>query len=488
MKTRMVVWMAGVLAAGGACAGATNWYADVETTGGDFTIALDWENAPNGCAAFAGLAEGLADWVNPQSGCVEKGVEYYPGTAISWNQHNEESEPLLLANRGRVFVGADGTTNAANGSGLNLKDDLREGGGRGLPARTVAMMNAEGPDTLDGQWAVFLKDGDTYYGGRWSRIGTVASNWAVVEALAARERDPETGVMLDPATVTGVRVRSEPPEAAEAWRAGSTNWPEVVEKPLNLNVAGTNGTVRFDLVPRSLYSFVRKADLMDDKIVIEDWNEGNGGFTQELSFLTVPDDGSDDGIARFGSKHFFSAAVLEKGYPELTGPAVMGNGYGLLTEWQWGDGKTEQFLHELDWTTGSGTVWKATEDGGWTNCATVAGMGFWRAGAHSGELAMAEMVQEGFFTWTYYYYYWLGAPGKNGLGRFRMQVFAGFSGTVEVWGDYGWVKTANVLSEGRRAAKKAVVRGVKGGSGAVGRKEWRGEAAKPPRHTGWGRN
>lgn len=461
------------LSCGAELAGAAEWYAEVETTGGDFTIALEWESAPNGCEAFSGLAEGLADWVNPQSGKMEHGVEYYPGTAVSWGQRDEAGDMLLVGNRGRIFTGSGGTTNADNGAGVEFPDDLREGGGRNLAARSVAMMNREKPDSLDGRWAIFLKEGNAYYGGQWSRIGTVVSNWAVVEALAARERDPDTGLMVEPATVTGVQVWSDPADVAAAWRVGATNFPSCTENPLDLRVAGTNGSVRFKVEPRSHFSFVRKGDLADAAIVIEDWNEEHECRTNELAFLTVPAGESDDGIARFGTQHFFSAGVSEVSYPALTGPALPGNGYGLLTEWQWRDGSVDQYLHVFDWVKGTGMVWKATEGGGWTNTALVLGMDCWRDGAHCGQLAMAEVVLGDI--WSYIYRYWLGAPGADGVGRFRMEVFAGFSGTVTVWGDYGWVKIEAVLSKKGGASRREVCNHPMGNATEPTRDGWRGK-------------
>ena len=477
MRTNIVVGLLAVLAVATAHAvaasSATNWYAEVETTGGSFTIALDWEGAPKGCAAFAGLAEGLSGWLDPQSKEVRNGVEYYPGTAVSWVQRDEGDEVLLVGNRGRVFTRADGTTNAANGSGVQFEDDLRTGGGRSLKAGTVAMMNAAGPDTLDGQWAVMLKDADAYYGGRWSGIGTVVSNWAVVEALAAREAPGN--VMTEPAEVKRVRLWSDPPEALAAWRAESTNWPVYGALPLNLELKGVEGKIWFEVWGKSRLSFARTADLTGQLTVIEDWNEEEEGYTVTLPFLTEPPDESGDGAARLGRKHFFSETVSETAYPELTLPVLLGDGYGLLTEWEWGDGSVERYLHELDWAAGTGTVWKATDGGEWVFDAPVRGIGFWRSGAHSGELVLVETERQGGAVLSFYYHYLLGVAGEDGKGRFRLQVDT-VGGTVEVWGRYGWEK---------RDGGSAANRDMKSGGGIrMHPGEWRGEAP-PPAGRGW---
>ena len=316
----------------------------------------------------------------------------------------------------------------------------------------------------------------------------MVGNWDVVTNIAGGARDATTGMLESPATVTGVRIWSDPPEALEAWRTEATNWPKCRPGNVAVEVSGTNGTLRCGWSPKSQYAVVHGGDLTAESrnVVWMDWNEGG-----ETAWAELPFQASEEGTVPFGKRHF--CAVAQVGYPGLEGPAMRGNGWGVLTEWQWGDGTVDTYLHELDWNAGTGMVWKATDDGGWTNDAAVRGMGFWRAGAHSTELVLAEQVPDGMIAWTYYHYYRLGAEGDDGTGRFRMSVFTG-SGTVEVWGDWAWVETANMrLARG----------GGRGGGGAVaafhGLDEdkagtgiltwlpagtWRGEAL-PPERSGW---
>lgn len=452
-----VIPLAAMMVMAGANATAAEWFAEVETTAGAFTIRLDWENAPNGCGAFAALAEGLTDWVNPQSGKAEKGVEYFPGTAMSWVQHDENSEALLLGNRGRLFTGADGTANVSNGSGLTLEDDIRDGGGRGLAARSVAMMNAGGPDTLDGRWAVFLKDGEAYYGGKWSRIGTVASNWGLVESIANGARDTNSGMLESPATVTGVRVWSVPAEAMEAWRAAATNWPSCGQGDVAVDVSGTNGTLHCGWRPKSQYAVVHCGDLREAarNIVWMDWNDGAEEALAELPFRAGQEKGGD-GAMWFGPRQF--CAVAEAEYPELGGPEFPGGEGALLAEWQWGDGTVERYLHELDWAAGTGTVWRATEEGGWTNDSSVIALEQWRAGAHSRELLVVCPMWMGPWPMYFLHYYQFGEEGGDGRGRFRLDLHRIFSNgseygePVEVWGDYRRVQADGESGEkaGRR--------------------------------------
>lgn len=458
--TGLFFWAAGMaLSAAHAATGAaaeTNWYAEVETEAGSFTIALDWEEAPNGCGAFAALAEGLADWVNPQSGRAEKGVPYHPGTSMSWVPWDETEEVVALGNRGRVFTGADGETNAANGSGLTLEDDIRDGGGRSLPARSVAMMNAAGPDTLDGRWAVLLKDADAYYGGRWSRIGTVVGNWDVVESIAGRTRDAATGMLVSPVEVTGVRVWSDPPEALEAWRAGATNWPACGYGDAALEVEGTAGTLRCGWGPKSQCAVVHCGDLTaaSKDVVWMDWNEG-----AEEAWMELPFQASEEGATPFGQRHFCAVAEVE--YPELAGPEFPGEGYGLWVEWQGGDGTRAHYLFELDWSSGTGMAWTETETG-WTNYATVIFADQWRAGARS-RSAMAVMpMRLGPLQLYFLHTYQLGMAGAGGKGRFQvifrqcLDPSSDLYPPQEIWGDYRWVRLEDELGADwkRRTARR----------------------------------
>ena len=442
--------MLGALALAVAARGETNWFAEVETTEGRFTIALDWEAAPNGCGAFAALAEGLADWVNPQSGRAEKGVPYLPGTSMSWVPWDETETVLALGNQGRVFTGTDGTMNAANGSGLTLADDIRDGGGRSLPARSVAMMNASGPDTLDGRWAVLLKDADAYYGGRWSRIGTVVSNWSVVEGIAGGARDNETTLLVAPVEVKGVRVWSDPPEAFETWRAGATNWPVCGLGEVGVAMDGTNGMLRCGWSPKSLYAALHCGDLTEvsKEVVWMDWNEG-----EEEAFADLPFQMTDEvteearqaaaaaGFQLFGPRRFF--AVAEVGYSELAGPTIPGEGYALWAEWQGGGGERAHYLYELDWSAGTGRVWEETEEG-WTNYATAMLATPWRAGARSRSVMAVMPMQLGPIPVYFLHTYQLGMEGAGGTGRFQVIFRQCLSPTVdlyppqEIWGDYRW--------------------------------------------------
>ena len=302
-----------------------------------------------------------------------------------------------------------------------------------------------------------MEDCDAYFGGQWSRIGTVASNWGVVESIAGGARDGTTGLLETPATVTGVRIWSEPPEAMEAWRAGATNWPKCGLGEVAVEVAGTNGTLRCGWGPKSQYAVAHGADLTAEAKTVAwmDWNEGPESVWTDISFFATKDP-SPTGTVWFGPRHF--CAVEEVRYPELAEPGLKGFGHDFITEYQWGDGNVETFSHELDWSAATGTVWKVTEGGEKTYDSTVVGMGLWRAGAQSVELVLGEWVPSTGV--LYYFCYRLGVEGADGVGRFQLV------STREVWGDWREEPT------GGGSAKKT------GKTIAMG--EWRGKVAPPP--------
>lgn len=453
MKIRWFLMM--VVFATGSARGA-EWYADVETTRGTFTVQLDWPERAQAVEAFAGLAEGWGGWVDASTGRPGQG-DYFTGTHLSWVQRDESNDVLLLGNRGRVFMRADGTTNVANGAGTCWQDGLEAGGtgqDLGLPARSVALLNANGPNTLDGQWAVLLKDASAYYGGRWAGFGTVVSNWGLVEALAGGETDAN-GVLLEPVEMTGVRFHGSEGQADNwPWQAAASRAPAVCLAEVALSTNGTGGmnlNCRWD-GPGQL-AVACCPDLLAkvrDDVRWLDFNEENG-----MAHLALPLDTNN-----FGNMHFFWG--LAANYPELGTVALQGRMSQFMTEWQWGDGTTDTYLHVLDTSSATGMVYKA-EGESWTEDATIVGAGFWREGPNSFCLVMRECSQSGVVLLTRDFFYRLSpADSSTGLGRFQMTVFAGLSGTVEVWGDY--MLTGVGTSKGGRPGPR----------GLASKKEWLG--------------
>lgn len=393
-------------------------YVDVETDGGTFTIKLD-AGARYGGAAFLGLAEGWVDWVDPRNGEPKHGERYYEGTSLGWVQKDGEGEALLLGNLGRRFTGVDGGRNWNNGAGWEWRDDIA--GDTGLTARSVAMVQQEGPHSLDGDWAVFLKDGDKQYGGLWSRVGMVVSNWGVVEALTGREAD-ENEWLEEAATVTGMRVHGDSEEIA-AWRAAAAE--EGIRcgmGEVGVEVAGESGTLHCRMEEKGRYAIAHTTNLLDAVWDVNwmNWNEGDGELEEALPFSTDPD--------AMGKQHYF--AVTKVAYPELPGPGVEGR-YSFRVEWEmWGTNENQIYHYDLDVGAGTGMVYQldfATQ----SQVLRSAGCNQFeigRAGAHCTGVSM--VISD----WWQVPYYWLGEENEgDGQGRFRMweMVTRG-----EAWGNW----------------------------------------------------
>ena len=418
MKQRWIMVLAGLIIILVSVMGWGAVYVDVETEEGSFTIELD-AAARNGGAAFLGLAEGWVDWVDPRNGEPKHGERYYEGTAMSWVKKDEGGEALLVGNLGRTFTGADGQKNWNNGAGVELFDDVA--GATGLTARSVAMVQQDGPHTLDGDWAVLLKDADEYYGGLWSRVGTVVSNWSVVEALAGRAVD-ESGWMASPVAVTGTRIHGDAAEI-ETWRAvAESNAPSCGMGEVGLEVAGEGGTLHCRMAGKGKYAITHTTNLLDAVWNVNwmNWNDGDGDLEESFPFSTATN--------AFGKQRNFAVVAVE--YPELGGPTVTGT-YSFRVEWEMGGtNKNQIYQYDLDVGAETGMVWQLD----WATQSEVVQSAscnqfiIGRSGAHS--MGISMVISD----WGQIPYYFLGeAHAGDGAGRFRMWEW--MSGG-NVWGSW----------------------------------------------------
>lgn len=382
--------------------GALTWgavYVDVETEEGAFTIEMD-AGARNGGAAFLGLAEGWLDWVDPRNGAPKHGERYYEGTAMSWVKKDEGGEALLVGNLGRPITGADGQKNWNNGAGVELFDDVA--GATGLTARSVAMVQQDGPHTLDGDWAVLLKNADDDYGGLWSRVGMVVSNWGVVVALAGREVD-ENGWMESPVTVTGMRVHGDQGEIA-AWRAeAATNG--LFPKATWVTARATESGIRWMIPGSSRFTMETTENLCGTWGTTTYWNEREACDAGWME-LGMP-----------GATWFLKENFLTLDYTGLSGPAVAGK-YSFRVEWETkGTNANEIYQYDLDVGAGTGMV-RQLDLETQTNVLKSAPCNQFiigRSGAHS--TGVSVVISD----WGQIPYYFLGeARSGDGAGRFRM--------------------------------------------------------------------
>lgn len=388
-------------------------YVDVETTAGTFTIELD-PAARNGGAAFLGLAEGWIDWLDPQTGEPKHGVRYFGGTAASWIFKDGDGNTVLVGNLGRTFTDGNGVRNWNNGAGIELLDDIT--GPTGLVARSVAMVQQQAPHALDGRWAVMLDNADDYYGGRWSRIGMVVSNWGVVEALAGHPVDGN-GWMENPVEVTEVRVHGDPAEIA-AWRADAQDdWPTVEWVEARATPTG----MKWGLPGFSRFKTRTTENLL------------GGWTTLDLCNERESIDVSWDAFGLDGRSGFAAGRFAAVSYPEFGGPTVTGK-YSFRVEWEMGLGETNQvYQYDLDVGTGTGMVWQLDYPAQThvLRNATLDQIIVRRGAAHS------TLVSFVIGAWWQIPYYWLASPEADApSGRYRMWEY--MSGG-EVWGPWAGI-------------------------------------------------
>lgn len=401
-----LAWAGMVLAmACGVCWGAV--YVDVETEVGTFTIEMD-AGARNGGAAFLGLAEGWVDWVDPRTGEPQHGKRYHEGTSMSWVYKDAGGEAMAVGNLGFAFRGALEEKPWNNGGGIQMQDDIA--GPTGLTARSVAMVQGDGPHSLNGRWAVLLKNADEDFGGRWSRIGTVASNWGVVEALAGRALDAGS-YMEEPVEVTGTRMFGDEREIS-AWRAlAESNAPTCGLGEVGLTPGAESVILHYRMEGKGQFATVHTTNLLDRVRVLDwlDWSEGEGMTEKSLELSTAE--------GAMGKRHFFGIVTAE--YPELGGPTMEGE-FSFLAQWEMGEGQEDRVYHyDLDMASGTGMVYRLDA----ATRKTELGRGrvtlirTERRGAHS--MGIEFVVNGGDVQWPHY---WLGEEkAGDGKGRCRLQ-------------------------------------------------------------------
>lgn len=443
----------------GVAAGAV--YVDVETTEGTFTVEMD-ESARNGGAAFLGLAEGWVDWVDALNGEPKHGERYFEGTWVNWVLQDGEGRPVMLGDFGRMFHGADGEDKWNNGSGAEMPDDVS--GNPPMPARSVAMLQKGGiepwewvaspawptmPHGLDGRWGVALQDAEEYCMARWSRVGTVVSNWDVVEALAARSAEASKAgsaskgsarrrgrmrnakglemswrVLSAPVEVTGTRVHGDA-AAIAAWRAvAASNAPTCGTGQTGLAMDGGSGTLLCGMEGKGRYAIAHTTNLTDRiwNLNWMNWNESDGALVETNGFSTAE--------GAFGPRRFFASPVVE--FPALGGPeAGKMERFTFKVEWELGGTNGNPvFLYNLDMVNSTGMVWQldAETQSVALRSAAVYDVEEVRSGGHSTRVGFLNTE------WWQAPYYWL-AEEKAGDGRGRFRLWDAATGD-ETWGTW----------------------------------------------------
>ncbi|MDP0490995.1 MAG: peptidylprolyl isomerase [Verrucomicrobiota bacterium JB023] len=173
-------------------------YADVSTTLGDFSLELDYENAPRTVANFITLAEGSRPWRDSATGNVMVDTPYYEG--IQFHR--------VIAD----FMSQTGSQNGAgtDGPGYTFPDEVDNG--LTFNERHLLAMANSGPNTNGSQF--FITDvATTHLNGLHTIFGSVASGGSVVDAInnapvnadgmeeTADDTQPVTDIIINAITI-----------------------------------------------------------------------------------------------------------------------------------------------------------------------------------------------------------------------------------------------------------------------------------------------
>ena len=145
-------------------------YADFQTSLGDFTASLNYQQSPKAVANFIGLAEGSRAWIDPASGAVRVGQPFYNGVVFH-----------------RVIAGFMNQAGSKNGLGTDgpgyvFQDETSNGLGHGSPY-TLSMANS-GVNSNGSQFFITVAP-TTWLDGVHTVFGSVVSGQSVIDAINA---------------------------------------------------------------------------------------------------------------------------------------------------------------------------------------------------------------------------------------------------------------------------------------------------------------
>ena len=216
-----------------------------ETPLGSFTCELHFEQAPLTVANFAGLAEGLCNWIDFQTGEVKEKIPFYDG--ITFHRVIE----------GFVIQAGSPNGTGSDGPGYRFIDefdfDLRHDS-----AGILSMANS-GDDTNGSQFFITLAD-TSHLDFVHSVFGRVVENMDVVTAISnvpTTNDNPDTDVIITKVTIT------RNGEAAENFDPTQFGLPVPLQADSQLiyNEDEDNFYLSYDQLRFNSYEFFRTLDL-----------------------------------------------------------------------------------------------------------------------------------------------------------------------------------------------------------------------------------
>ena len=342
-------------------------FAGFATSMGDFSVRLDEVRAPRATASFIGLATGAQAWRDPETGGIRTN-RFYDGTGVHLICYDDTSVPGTTNRLGfqgglRPVRTAGGAGAWTGGPGYTILDETTNGLSH---SNGVISMVQGGPHMGGAEYLITRTNASIYWDGRQTVFGHVASNMAVVDAIAAIPMVggyPQTTVTVSSVTIRRVGA------AAEAFDVSAWNLPHVVASEATLSMKpGTNlSSMAYDVPPQSEYFIIHTTNLLDPA-----WSFNSIGFNSKTqafratnTFLAQP--------GAFGLRHVFHAAQAQ--YPVFSAIDV---GPGIVFAAEMLDGTVYQYQIDLraaqGWCTG---LWVSATGGVTTGSGTLSGT-YWR--------------------------------------------------------------------------------------------------------------
>ena len=289
-----------VLIACGPAWGQTNGiFADFSTSKGDFTVWLDYSNAPRAVASFMGLATGEIGWADPQGNVWNK--KFYDGSIF--HRVVKDTNGLGIAIQGGGFASVSGTTTNFANAGYTMLESVTNGL---LHSNGVISMANSGPNTDGSQFFITATNWPSW-NGSYSVFGHVTTGMNVVTSIAAvavqgQLERPVADVVLSNVVIRRVGA------AATNFNIASQGVPIVESGPMRNYTSGSNEILEVEMASQSELMFRESTNL-------QSWESSDWGFyTNATGVLT----GAVPRVA-LGDTYFFHASRIRYPTP-ITSP------------------------------------------------------------------------------------------------------------------------------------------------------------------------
>lgn len=256
---RILAAILGIIALPATASGeADGIYADFQTSLGNFTARLDYENSPQTVANFIGLATGARPYISAKTGAVVSGKPFYNGLIF----HRVISDFMI---QGGCPLG-----NGSAGPGYQIRDEVANGLLHNTPY--ILSMAHSGPNTGGSQFFITVEP-TPWLDGKHSIFGNVISGTEVVDAIKVVpvvSAKPVTDVVIQSVSVRRVGA------AAQAFDIHAHNLPLCLAPAGALQVV-PNDSVIWNFAaspePGSIFSAYKSTDLVS-------WNKLGEIFRQ----------------------------------------------------------------------------------------------------------------------------------------------------------------------------------------------------------------